>query len=346
MVAGRAAAATVRVVVERDREEYAGDPCRYRTVVVYRAGPRERNVVSVREAGRRLIIRDRAARVRAGARCEQLSRNAASCQVRTDTPDGQGEADWDAPGVSVNAGDLDDRVVAPQRRSAIGLQITASLGAGDDTASLGHADYVTGGPGDDRVQVRGRSTADVRGEDGDDVLVAGAGPNSLDGGAGNDVLEGGPGADTLLPGEGDDRARGGAGVDMLSYTDPRGVRVDLARNRASSAVGRVRLRSVEGAWAGTGNDVLIGDARANSFSSFGGRDVMRTGAGDDALEVPVAGSSCGPGVDTVIVPTVNDLAGRMREPAPARLRTRAVQPAREHRATHAGRARSCGAARP
>jgi Ca2+-binding RTX toxin-like protein len=234
--------------------------------------------------------------------------------VRTDTPDGQGEEDWDDPGVSLVTGDLDDRVVAPQRRSEIGLRVTASLGAGDDTATLGDAGFVRAGPGDDRVHVRGSSGADLRGDQGDDVIVAAAGADSLHGGPGDDVLDGGPGADTLLPDEGDDSVAGGPGFDMLSYVDPGGVRVDLARKRASSANGRVRLRSVEGAFTGTGDDVLVGDARANQFVSFGGEDVMRTGAGDDVLEAPAPGSACGAGLDVVVVPTVNDFASRMRGP--------------------------------
>jgi hypothetical protein len=95
------------------------------------------------------------------------------------------------------------------------------------------------------------------------------------------------------------------------------VQVDLASGQASSANGRVRLASIESVFGSSGDDVFIGDGRANTFDSVGGRDVLHGNAGADTLASPAPGSSCGAGRDTVGVPHANDLRPPMRAPAPS-----------------------------
>ena len=130
----------------------------------------------------------------------------------------------------------------------------------------------------------------------------------LSGGSGNDVLRGSPGPDALSPGPGRDRVDGRAGRDTLVYDDRPAVHVDVGRGRASSSQGRTRFRSVENLATGRGNDVLIGDADANHLVGGRGRNTIHAGAGDDTVADLAPGSTCGPGDDTVVVPTLEELS--------------------------------------
>lgn len=94
------------------------------------------------------------------------------------------------------------------------VSISASLGAGDDSFSVGASVRIpaslSGGPGNDTL--RGGSGADtLAGGAGADRLFGNNGSDTLKGGKGNDVLFGGKGNDTLIGGPGRDRLHGGPG---------------------------------------------------------------------------------------------------------------------------------------
>ncbi len=121
-------------------------------------------------------------------------------------------------------------------------------------------------------------TATVAGTDGDDVLTG-----SYD----NDLFEGGLGDDILIGGYGVDCYDGGEGVDTadFSYTI-HDWSLDLTAGRAvQSATGMSEtLTSIENLIAGSGNDVLTGNAAANRLQGGEGNDVLEGGLGDDVLE--------------------------------------------------------------
>ena len=313
----------VRAAVVRAPEVQNCDDngCWYSRVVEFRAGRGEANVVGVRKAGREVIVRDRRARVHAVAPCKRISVHAASCRTSGSS----------LPAVWIWTGDGDDRLaVSPTLWPHV--YVHASMGAGADTASMGRGGGVDGGPGPDRLVVRAGnfvdpqgqvvgSAAGAYGDDGDDILIAASGHTALVGGAGDDVLHGGPGDDDLDPGMGSDTVDGGAGTDWLDYAPATAVRVDLRSGRASTFHGRATVTRVENVSTGQGDDVLIGDDAANQLIAGSGRNTIRAGGGADVIEDLAAGSSCGRGRDTVLVPAFYESRAtsfaELRMPVPA-----------------------------
>ena len=131
------------------------------------------------------------------------------------------------------------------------------------------------------------------GNGGNDILAAMGGNDLAFGGTGNDLFIGGEG-------EGDDTYVGGEGVDSVKYTSAlAGITVDLAEGTAYStdgnnvaAIGNDVLIDIENVIAGNFNDILIGNAFANSLEGGAGDDWFRGGKGADTLDG-------GPGSDTV-----------------------------------------------
>ena len=106
------------------------------------------------------------------------------------------------------------------------------------------------------------------GDAGANTLAGGDGNDAISGGAGNDVLIGDAGDDSLSGGLGADRLEGGAGIDYAIYADAhQAVGVDLGAGKgfAGEADGD-SYTSVEGVGGSNYNDVLRGDASANSSS--------------------------------------------------------------------------------
>ena len=211
-----------------------------------------------------------------------------------------------------------NRTVRLEAPSAQSFEAVAG-GAGDDVIS--GACLTTGGDGDDRIT--GSPTGDLLdGGRGNDTLLGLSGPDSLQGGVGTDTLAGGAGADKLVGSGGDDTLAGGAGsdvyvfgaddgaqhdvavegpvagVDVLSYLGAAPVRIDLSAPRAvlASAAGlRVVASSgsearFEGAIGGSGNDVLLGNGRANHLWGGGGVDLADGRGGNDTYHVDWSGS--------------------------------------------------------
>ncbi len=125
-----------------------------------------------------------------------------------------------------------------------------------------------------------------------DVLRGDANANTIVGGAGNDVIEGRDGADTLIGGL-------GTGDDVRYFFSPTAVTIDLTQQGTTDAQGNPLaagtaqqggdaagdllwgFESIAGSFF---NDVLTGDAKANSISGSDGADTIIGGAGADVLD--------------------------------------------------------------
>jgi Ca2+-binding RTX toxin-like protein len=162
-------------------------------------------------------------------------------------------------------------------------------------------DGLTGGSGEDELR-GGRGRDQLYGGTGGDRLFGGAGRDELLGGNRDDLLRGGAGSDWLEGHGGDDRIVGGSGGkrgDVVSYTTKNGgccssnrpVTVNLGRGVATG-FGRDTIRGVENVFGSGGDDVLIGDHRANVLIGSSGDDRLHGRGGGDCLKPS-------PGIDEV-----------------------------------------------
>jgi serralysin len=132
----------------------------------------------------------------------------------------------------------------------------------------------------------GTSIENAIGGSGSDILTGNDANNSLDGGAGNDTLYGGAGNDILNGGAGNDTLTGDTGIDWAYYnTATTGVTVKLILTTAQSAggAGSDTLTGIENLLGSNYNDVLTGNALANTLSGGAGNDILRGEAGNDIL---------------------------------------------------------------
>ncbi|MHB2170139.1 peroxidase family protein, partial [Alsobacter sp. R-9] len=148
-----------------------------------------------------------------------------------------------------------------------------------------------------------------------DTITGSSLPNIVIGLAGNDVLDGNDGADSLWGGTGNDRLTGGAGNDALDGGNQNTGGADVAvlggamanftfsRNGntvtsvdTTGAQGTDTLVNIEQVDAnttiynlvtngsgGSGRDLLVGDASANTLTGNGGNDVIFAGGGNDTI---------------------------------------------------------------
>jgi Ca2+-binding RTX toxin-like protein len=200
---------------------------------------------------------------------------------------------------------------------AIGGHDTLDGGDGNDIlygSNLGEGDLMLGGAGDDTVIVcageAGKVAATADGGVGVDTLQFNtnlnitfdlkntgdqlAGTNThviaqnfenLTGGEGNDRLTGDAGANTIEGREGADILDGGAGLDVASYASAASaVRVDLSKAGVAQdtrGAGTDTLNNFEGLKGSRYADILIGDAKDNTFEGGAGNDIIDGGAGSD-----------------------------------------------------------------
>jgi Ca2+-binding RTX toxin-like protein len=170
-------------------------------------------------------------------------------------------------------------------------------GAGVDTVFLGSSnDIVTldgvaddGGASGEGDNIR-PDVENVSAGGGNDIVTGSASANALNGGAGADRLDGAAGADQLIGGSGADVLAGGSDFDRVSYPEAGRAAVQdqritldgVAGDGAANEGDNVRA-DVEDVSAGPGDDVLVGDADANTLDGGPGADEITGGAGVDAL---------------------------------------------------------------
>jgi Ca2+-binding RTX toxin-like protein len=140
-------------------------------------------------------------------------------------------------------------------------------GAANENDNVGSdIEMVVGGSGNDTIT----------GSAADNVLVGGAGDDTLTGGAGNDLLDGGTGNDVL---------NGGDGTDTATYANAAtGVTVSLDGKPDDGVQGEADNVDTENVIGSPHDDVLIGNAGANSLSGGDGNDRILGGTGADVLD--------------------------------------------------------------
>lgn len=203
----------------------------------------------------------------------------------------------------IDAGSGDDVVYGNAGNDCILAGAGVDSVTGDDGADAifggSETDYLYGGEGDDVID----------GEEGNDVVVGDAGNDALSGGIGNDVLNGGAGSDQMRGGDGDDTlyidaadtsVSGGEGYDIVSVVGADAVIFDAAAadvefvagssgNDVFSAVGSAMGVTIYGGegddqlTGGDGNDVLVGQAGADTVIGGIGNDVLNGAEGEDLL---------------------------------------------------------------
>ncbi len=175
--------------------------------------------------------------------------------------------------------------------SAVSAQLVNVVDISNIFTDIPHDRILTGTEGDNKLD----------GSIGNDILFGNLGNDRLSGKAGDDLAFGGLGNDLFIggEGEGDDTYVGGDGIDSVKYTSAlAGITVDLAEGTAYStdgnnaaAIGTDVLIDIENVIAGNFNDILIGNASANSLEGGAGDDWLLDGEGADTLDG-------GPGSDT------------------------------------------------
>ncbi|WP_095011792.1 calcium-binding protein [Tsuneonella mangrovi] len=122
---------------------------------------------------------------------------------------------------------------------------------------------------------------------GDDILYGFDGNDLLVGDAGNDLLVGGAGADKLVGGNGDDTYRVDDAFDtIVEGIDAGNDTVDSYTEQVVLSANVENLNLMTGAVTGIGNDennVIAGNAIANSIYGRGGDDILLGNGGADEL---------------------------------------------------------------
>src|SRR4051794_6941099 len=154
--------------------------------------------------------------------------------------------------------------------------VTASVGAGNDTASN---------------QLPG-ATAIFDGAAGGDILTGNALDDELTGGDGGDSLNGVGGDDTFDGGPGGDDVNGGAGTDDIDYSARTGglnISLDNVGNDGAGCPSPATCEGdnvhadVEEVFGGAGNDTLTGSNAINRLDGNGGDDSLRGNGGNDEI---------------------------------------------------------------
>lgn len=157
---------------------------------------------------------------------------------------------------------------------------------------------INGGDNNDTIAVFGSRGATINGGNGNDKLTGGDGADTLVGGAGNDALIGGKGDDKYVFGnatvaETDTITElSGGGVDLLNFSTLTGkVTINLASDTATAVMTNRTVKTnsggaaqIENAIGGAGDDVITGNALANTLVGGNGHDTINGGAGNDTLK--------------------------------------------------------------
>ncbi len=130
--------------------------------------------------------------------------------------------------------------------------------------------------------------------------------HTLIGSAGNDKIDGAGGNDTIQGAGGNDILTGGLGIDTVSYaTDTAGVTVSLALTTAQNTggSGTDTLSGFENIVGSAFNDILAGDANANTIDGGGGNNTITYAAAAAGVDIDLyltKQNTLGAGTDTIL----------------------------------------------
>jgi Ca2+-binding RTX toxin-like protein len=190
-------------------------------------------------------------------------------------------------------------------------------GAAEGDHILSDIETLVGGAGNDELIGSGRSNR-IIGNGGEDSLAGGSGhdtifgndgPDRIQGNLGNDSAVGGAGDDTFQSStvvDGTDTFSGGEGRDTISYSGRRtGVNIGIpADTTPGAAVEDITDATVEVYSGGQGPDVVVvnNNVPGASWRIFGsgGRDTLRSLAGDNLLVGDLSVAPATGGDDTLI----------------------------------------------
>jgi len=173
-----------------------------------------------------------------------------------------------------------------------------ALGEGDNklTNSGAISGNVTAGFDHDVFTNTGFVSGTINLGNGDDVFTGGNSVDQLIDAAGNDTYTLGGGNDLVLLAAGNDKLDGGAGIDLLSLmgiTTPASINLDTKaitiNNQllAASSVNTTGIadtaKNFENAVGGDGDDIIAGNAAANTLTGGAGADTLYGGLGADSL---------------------------------------------------------------
>ncbi|MEO0717263.1 MAG: PA14 domain-containing protein, partial [Pseudomonadota bacterium] len=161
------------------------------------------------------------------------------------------------------------------------------------------------------------SVENLIGSDHGDVLTGNAADNEITGGAGDDMIDGGDGNDTAVVGGAFEDAgfsiddAGRLVVETQDGSDTiENIETLRFEDQSVSVADIIEVTTAEAVVGGDGDELIVGDAQANSIDGAGGADRIFGGAGDDDIDggagddfiVGGEGSDAidgGEGVDTV-----------------------------------------------
>jgi Ca2+-binding RTX toxin-like protein len=158
------------------------------------------------------------------------------------------------------------------------------------------------------------AAAAAGGDDGPFQALLDTNTYGFQGGAGDDRIDGGNGGDFLVGAAGDDTITGRGGFDVLDYTGDggggSGVVVDLAAGTATDTHGDTdTLSGIEAVRGSFLADRILGADGKNSFTGFGGADVLDGRGGFDTADYSQEDGAAGIAADLVtrrVVDTYGD----------------------------------------
>lgn len=249
------------VGLERFETTDRSDQSQPGATVIVRARRGERNRLRVTARGANVLIAD-AAGVRPGRGCRPRGRRAVACRIGA----------FYETNMRVFLGDRPDTATFEGAvligENGGGLSVKA--GAGNDRVGAGFTGgLLDGGAGKDVLRTRANAT-----------FLGGPGDDRLLGGGGIDGFIADP-----LP-DGSDTMSGASGLDYVSYGRRSGdIRADLAGDRDDGAPGeRDRIAGdIEELTGGSGDDLLVGNAKSNRLVTGAGSDLAIGRGGGDGL---------------------------------------------------------------
>lgn len=252
-----AVASTVRIETFETTDRWE-QPQQGATVLVL-ARPGERNRLRVTNRGASVLIADGAG-ITPGQGCRRRGRRAVACSLGA----------FGKTNMRVTLGDRPDTATFDEVLIAEKGGLVVMAGAGNDRVRAGFTGgFLDGGAGRDLLRTRANAT-----------FVGGPGDDRLFGGGGQDGFI----ADDVP--DGSDTISDIGGLDYVSYSQRSGdIRADLAGDRDDGARGeRDRIADdIEELIGGSGDDVLVGNAKNNRLVTGAGSDVAIGRAGSDGL---------------------------------------------------------------